>query len=245
VGKLKCTTGTGSYLIAHVDAPVIDEKKRFLCKIGAIPGSYNLEAGMLTTGTVYRWFLEQFYGGASGDAQVEAANQEVLTSPPGANGALLLPYFEGSGAPYWNPKDTGMFYGLKLSTTRADMARAVMEGIVLGMEENVSLFRQKLGTVSQICISGGMTTFDAYNQLQADIYGSDVALYPNRESTSLGAWISAAVACGLYGSYDEAFRVVQPEGSEKIFSPAAEMHRFYAELNQHRQKLYQAIQSLD
>ncbi|MFC1832298.1 FGGY-family carbohydrate kinase [Thermodesulfobacteriota bacterium] len=244
VGKLKCTTGTGSYLIAHVDAPVIDEKKRFLCKIGAIPGSYNLEAGMLTTGTVYRWFLEQFYGGASGDAQVEAANQEVLTSPPGANGALLLPYFEGSGAPYWNPKDTGMFYGLKLSTTRADMARAVLEGIVLGMEENVSLFRQKLGTVSQICISGGMTKFDAYNQLQADIYGSDVALYPNRESTSLGAWISAAVACGLYGSYDEAFRMVQPEGSEKIFSPAAEMHRFYAELNQGRQKLYQAIQSL-
>ncbi len=244
VGKLKCTTGTGSYLIAHVDAPVIDEKKRFLCKVGAIPGSYNLEAGMLTTGTVYRWFLEQFYGGASGDAQVEAANQEVLSSPPGANGALLLPYFEGSGAPYWNPRDTGLFYGLKLSTTRADMARAVLEGIVLGMAENVSLFRQKLGSVSQICISGGMTEFDAYNQLQADIYGSAVALYPNRESTSLGAWISAAVACGLYGSYDEAFRIVQPEGSEKIFSPDQEMHRFYTELNQRRQRLYQAIQPL-
>ncbi len=199
---------------------------------------------MLTTGTVYRWFLEQFYGGASGDAQVEAANQEVLSSPPGANGALLLPYFEGSGAPYWNPRDTGLFYGLKLSTTRADMARAVLEGIVLGMAENVSLFRQKLGSVSQICISGGMTEFDAYNQLQADIYGSAVALYPNRESTSLGAWISAAVACGLYGSYDEAFRMVQPEGSEKIFSPDPEMHRFYTELNQRRQRLYQAIQPL-
>ena len=178
------------------------------------------------------------------DARLETANQEVLSSPPGANGALLLPYFEGSGAPYWNPKDTGIFYGLKLSTKRADMARAVMEGIVLGMEENVSLFRKKLGTISQICISGGMTTFDAYNQLQADIYGSEVALYANRESTSLGAWISAAVACGLYGSYDDAFRMVQPEGSEKIFSPAAEMHRFYAELNKRRYKLYKAIQSL-
>ncbi len=242
VGKLKCTTGTGSYLIAHVDTPVIDEKKRFLCKIGAIPGSYNLEAGMLTTGTVYRWFLEQFYDRETGGAELEAANQEVLSSPPGANGALLLPYFEGSGAPYWNPKDTGMFYGLKLSTKRADMARAVLEGIVLGMEENVSLFRQKLGTVSKICISGGMTAFEAYNQLQADIYGSDVALYPNQEATSLGAWISAAVACGLYESYDEAFRVVQPEGSEKIFRPDTEMHRFYAEINQRRHKLYQAIQ---
>ena len=155
----------------------------------------------------------------------------------------MLPYFEGSGAPYWNPKDTGLFYGLKLSTTRADMARAVLEGIVLGMEENVSLFREKLGTVSQICISGGMTKFDAYNQLQADIYGSDVALYPNRESTSIGAWISAAVTCGLYASYDEAFRRVQPEGSEKIFSPDEEMSLFYHGLNQQRQKLYQTMQS--
>jgi sugar (pentulose or hexulose) kinase len=229
-------------LIAHVDAPVIDEKKRFLCKIGAIPGSYNLEAGMLTTGTVYRWFLEQFYGGQSHAAELETANQEVLSSPPGANGVLMLPYFEGSGAPYWNPKDTGLFYGLKLSTTRADMARAVLEGIVLGMAENVSLFKEKLGKVSQICISGGMTQFAAYNQLQADVYGSEVALYPNRESTSLGAWISAAVACGLYDSYDAAFRKVQPEGSEKIFSPDEEMHHFYHGLNQQRQRLYQTMQ---
>jgi glycerol kinase len=243
VGKLKCTTGTGSYLIAHVDSPVIDDKKRFLCKIGSIPGSYNLEAGMLTTGTVYRWFLEQFYGRTSGDAQIEEVNQEVLSSPPGANGTLMLPYFEGSGAPYWNPKDTGIFYGLKLSTKRADMARAVLEGIVLGMEENVRLFKERLGSISQICISGGMTKFDAYNQLQADIYGSEVALYANRESTSLGAWISAAVACGLYGSHEEAFRKVQPEGSEKIFSPVSEMHHFYAGINQRRYRLYQAMRS--
>ena len=243
-GKLKCTTGTGSYLIAHVDAPVIDEKKRFLCKIGSIPGSYNLEAGMLTTGTVYRWFLEQFYGGQAGGAEIEAANREVLASPPGANGILMLPYFEGSGAPYWNPNDTGMFHGLKLSTTRADMARSVLEGIVMGMAENVSLFRQKLGKVSQICVSGGMTQFDAYNQLQADVYGSEVALYANRESTSLGAWISAAVTCGMYSSYDEAFRIVQPEGSERIFSADSRTNTFYCKLRQRRNKLYQFSQSL-
>ncbi len=243
VGKLKCTTGTGSYLIAHADSPIIDEKKRFLCKIGAIPGSYNLEAGMLTTGTVYRWFLEQFYRGDSAEAVIETANAEVLSSPPGANGILLFPYFEGSGAPYWNPQDTGMFYGLKLSTTRADMARAVLEGITMGMAENVSLFKEKLGKVSQICISGGMTKFAAFNQMQADVYGSEVVLYPNPEATSLGAWMSAAVTCGLYDSYDEAFRKVQPEGAERLFVADREMHRFYSGLNQQRGRLYKAIQT--
>ena len=191
------------------------------------------------------WFLEQFYGGKAAGAGVEAINQEVLSSPPGANGTLLLPYFEGSGAPYWNPEDTGMFYGLKLSTTRADMARAILEGIVMGMEENVSLFREKLGKISQISISGGLTEFGPYNQLQADIYGAEVALYPNRESTSLGAWISAAVTCGLYGSYDEAFRMVQPAGLEKIFSPVGEANQFYRELNRKRLRLYRALQTVE
>jgi sugar (pentulose or hexulose) kinase len=241
-GKLKCTTGTGSYLIAHVDTPIFDEEKRFLCKIGSIPGSYNLEAGMLTTGTVYRWFVEQFYRGQPVAGMVETANAEVLASPPGANGTLMLPYFEGSGAPYWNPHDTGMFYGLKLSTTRADMARSLLEGIVMGMEENVSLFKEKLGRVSTISVSGGLTKFDAYNQLQADVFGAEVILYPNSESTALGAWISAAVSCGFCSSYDEAFRIVHPEGSARLFSPDLQMNRFYRGLNHRRQKLYRAIQ---
>lgn len=243
-GRLKCTTGTGSYLIAHVDAPVIDEQKRFLCKVGSIPGTYNLEAGLLTTGTVYRWFLEQFYGSGPATADIETINREVLSSPPGANGVLLLPHFEGSGAPHWNPCDTGVFYQIKLSTTRADMARAVLEGIVMEMGDNIALFREKLGQVSQVCVSGGMTQFAAYNQLQADIYGAEVVLYPNRESTSLGAWISAAVTCGLYDSYEEAFRTVQPVGAETTFSPDSEMHLLYKELNERRRKLYHAIRSI-
>lgn len=244
-GKLKCTTGTGSYLIAHVASPVIDEQKRFLCKIGAIPGTYNLEAGLLTTGTVYRWFLEQFYCGESGAADIEAINREVLSSPPGANGVLLLPHFEGSGAPHWNSADTGVFYHMKLSTTRADMARAVLEGIVMEMGDNISLFREKLGEVSQVCVSGGMTHFTAYNQLQADVYGANVALYPNRESTSLGAWISAAVTCGLYGSYEEAFHTVQPQGAEHLFLPDKDLHRMYGAINRKRNKLYRALRSLE
>ncbi len=243
-GKLKCTTGTGTYLIAHTNAPIIDEKKRFLCKIGAIPGSYNLEAGLLTTGTVYRWFFEQFYRNGNGSAEIELMNQEVLTSPPGAGGVILLPHFEGSGAPHWNPQDCGVFYGMNLSTSRSDMARAVLEGIVMEMGENISLFRQKLGTVSQVSISGGLTKFPAYNQLQADVFGSDVVLHANRESTSLGAWISAAVTCGLYATHQEALHAIRPPGSERIFSPDRKKTESYKGLNARRKKLYMALRSM-
>jgi glycerol kinase len=218
-GRLKCTTGTGSYLIAHADRPVLDEQKRFLCKIGAIPGSYNLEAGLLTTGTIYRWFMEQFYRETPSDSAIEEINKEVLASPPGANGVLMLPHFEGSGAPHWNPKDTGMFYNISLSTTRGDMARAVLEAIVMEMAENVVLFKEKIGDISGICASGGMTSFAPYNQLQADIYGSTVSRYQDTQSTALGAWISAAVSCGLYQTHEQAFNRTRSTGSEQLFTP--------------------------
>lgn len=244
-GKLKCTTGTGSYLIAHSNTPVIDKKKRFLCKVGAMPGSYNLEAGMLTTGTVYRWFLEQFYSIKGDRAGVEEINKEVLSSPPGANGVLLLPHFEGSGAPHWNPDDCGVFYRMNLATTRADMARAVLEGIVMEMGENILLFKDNLGHIPQIHVSGGMTKFSTYNQLQADIYGCDVVLHSNCESTSLGAWISAVVACGLYKSYEDAFSTIHPLGTETVFTPDTGKTGFYEHLNCEKSKLYNAIQHMN
>lgn len=243
-GKLKCTTGTGSYLIAHSNSPILDAKSRFLCKVGAIPGSYNLEAGMLTTGTVYRWFIEQFYPRDQVAEKIERVNEEVLRSPPGANGVLLLPHFEGSGAPHWNTEDCGVFYRMKLSTTRADMARAVLEGIVMEMADNIKLFKEKLGRISEVCVSGGMTKFSAYNQLQADIYASDVVLHANRESTSLGAWIAGAVAIGLCASYEEALKIVQPAGSETTFTPNQPMTELYQQLNIERTRLYKSIQQV-
>jgi sugar (pentulose or hexulose) kinase len=157
---------------------------------------------------------------------------------------LLLPYFEGSGAPHWNPDDCGVFYRLKLSTTRADMARAVLEGIVMAMGENIAAFKEKLGAFSMVSVSGGMTKFGVYNQLQADIYGADVVLHKNRESTSLGAWISAAVSCGLYESYEKAFEVIQPSGSETVFTPDPAMVGIYRELNEERAALYRTLQRI-
>jgi sugar (pentulose or hexulose) kinase len=243
-GRIKCTTGTGSYLLAYADTPVIDQQKRFLCKIGAIPGTYCLEAGIFTTGTVYRWFDDQFYREVDDEQGFEVINQEVLQSPPGAKGVLMLPHYEGSGAPHWNPADTGAFYNINLSTSRADMARAILEGIVMETKENILLFEQFIGKADRISVAGGMTKFDFYNQLQADIFSSQVVAYSNPEATALGAWISAAVTCGLFASYDEAFRTAQFTGKERVFSPNTKRSAFYEAICERRKSLYNALKSM-
>lgn len=240
-GKMKCTTGTGSYLLAFADTPVIDNRKRFVCKIGAIAGTYCLEAGIFTTGTVYRWFAEQFYREAGDPSGFDAINQEVLQSPPGANGVLMLPHYEGSGAPHWNPADTGAFYNIHLSTSRGDMARAILEAIVMETRENIRLFEQKVGEADRISVAGGMTKFSFYNQLQADIFGTQVVVYPHLEATALGAWISAAVTCGLFASHDEAFRAAQSAGEEEVFLPETKQTAFYEAACTKRNALYRAL----
>lgn len=250
-GKLKCTTGTGSYLLAFAEAPVIDAKKRFVCKVGAIPGTYCLEAGIFTTGTVYRWFVEQFYkevvvreDDTDGSRAFEAINREVIQSPPGANGVTMLPHFEGSGAPHWNPADRGCFYNLKLSTTRGDLARAILEAIVMETSENIQLFKRFVGPVDLVSVAGGMTAFDLYNQLQADIFATKVSVYPYTEATALGAWISAAVTCELFASHDEAFQSAQLNSEGKIFTPDPTQISLYEEICTQRKSLYQALRCL-
>lgn len=243
-GKIKCTTGTGSYLLAFADTPVIDHRKRFVCKIGAIAGTYCLEAGIFTTGTVYRWFVEQFYREKEDLQKYEAINQEALQSPPGANGVLMLPHYEGSGAPHWNPADTGAFYNINLSTSRGDMARAILEAIVMETRENIRIFEQKVGKADRISVAGGMTKFSFYNQLQSDIFGTQVVAYPNSEATALGAWISAAVTSGLFASYGEAFQATQRTGEEEVYSPDQKQNTFYNEICQKRKSLYNALSVL-
>ena len=243
-GKIKCTTGTGSYLLAFADAPVIDHQKRFVCKVGAIPGTHCLEAGIFTTGTVYRWFADQFYKELGDRQDYDVLNQEVMQSPPGANGVLMLPHFEGSGAPHWNPADTGVFYNIHLSTSRADMARSILEAIVMETRENIRLFEQYVGKADRISVAGGMTKFAFYNQLQADIFATPVVTYPNSEATALGAWISAAVTCGLFESYEQAFKTAQLTGEEKVFSPDRKQSDFYKVICEKRQSLYNALKSM-
>ena len=243
-GKIKCTTGTGSYLLAYADRAVIDPQKRFLCKVGAIPGTYCLEAGIFTTGTVYRWFVQQFYKEIDAEQAFEVINQEVMQSPAGANGVLMMPHFEGSGAPLWNPEDNGVFYNIHLSTSRGDMARAILEAIVLEMMENIRLFERHVGKADIISVAGGMTRFPFYNQLQADIFNARVVTYSNSEATALGAWISAAVTCGLFNTHSEAFESARLTGEETVYQPNAEQSAFYQDVGEKRKLLYRALASL-
>ena len=80
-------TGTGSYLIGHADHPVFDEHMRLVCNVSAVPDAYIVEAAVLTSGAVYRWFHEAFYDRSTSFAEIDAEaasgeNIEIKTVSP-------------------------------------------------------------------------------------------------------------------------------------------------------------------
>ena len=238
-------TGTGSYLIGHSDRPALDAGRRLSCNVSAVPGAYIVEAAVLTSGTIYRWFAESIFGSQadSGDpgASFAALNAAAQSAPPGCNGLLLLPHFKGCGSPYWDPKAKGVFFNLTLSTSRGEMARAILEGIAVDLKESLELVEKLCGTVDSVTVSGGLTRSDLFNQIQSDVFERTVIRLNNDEATSLGAWIAGAVALGVEGSHAAAFaRVSDPAAAQSYRSNPALQPTYQRQSRQSR-ALYQAL----
>lgn len=233
-------TGTGSYVNGYSRHPVLDPKRRIFCTTSSVPGSYHLEAGMLSTGTVYRWLREVI----GPQQSFKELDQEASSSPPGAGGLLAIPHFKGSGSPYWNPGASGLFYGLTLSTSRGDIARAVLEGIAAEITVNINIMEELSQPVETVQVSGGMAKSAVFNQIQADMMGKQVLQPKNWEATALGAWISAAVTLGIFSSYQHAFSEAQRTSPPKVFYPDSRYRELYDGMLKKKEAVYHALASV-
>lgn len=233
-------TGTGSYLIGHADHPVFDEHMRLVCNVSAVPDAYIVEAAVLTSGAVYRWFHEAFYDRSTSFAEIDA---EAAGAPAGSNGLLLLPHFKGCGAPYWDPQARGVFYNLNLSSTRGEMARAILEGIAVEMRGSLDLIEGLCGRVERVSVSGGMTRSDLFNQIQSDVFDRPIQRFGSNEATSLGAWIAGAVAVGFESSYPAAFARAGEVDSARSYTPNPAHRQVYDLQCDRARALYEALAS--
>ncbi len=216
-------TGTGSYLIGHADKPVLDEAMRVSCNVSALPGACIVEAAVLTSGAIYRWFNSGLLRAAGeGGAGFEALNAEAAAAPPGCNGVLLLPHFKGTGSPHWDADARGAFCNLSLASTRGEMARAVLEGIAIELKQSLDVVEQHCGGVAQVQVAGGLTRLPLFNQIQADVLERPVYCLGGDEATSRGAFMAGAVAMGLAASHAAAFETASAAGAGA--GPAAVCH---------------------
>ena len=122
------------------------------------PGQHASMAGLATSGTLTHWFREQLareLDPKAGDGG--AREQRPTASPPGANGLVLLPYFSGERTPIHDPHAKGVIFGLNLTHTRADIYRALLEGIAFATNHIFETYSEAGAPPKAIRAVGGGT----------------------------------------------------------------------------------------
>ena len=207
--------GSSSWIATTTKEPIYDEEMRTFVWAHAVPGYVHPCGTMQTAGGAYAWLkneictLEKASAAEHGSNPYELMNAQIATSPPGANGLVFLPYLLGERTPRWNPDAKGALIGLTLAHTRADVLRAVMEGITLNLSIILDIFRART-PISEITVIGGGAKGDVWRKIMADVYQAEI-LRPDylEEATSMGAAIIGGVGCGVFKDFDVAARFTQ------------------------------------
>ena len=178
--------GSSTVILAASAAPRLDPAARYLVTPHAEPSWYGREMDLLASGTGYRW-LSSLFGWEEGDIDREAAQ-----SPPGANGLFFPPYLAGGeqGA-LWNPRLRGAVFGLSLGHTRADIARAYLEGVFFEVKRCVEVLAEA-GTIDSARVGGKIVHSSSSMQMLADVLGLPVSEAGERSPAALGAaWLAS------------------------------------------------------
>ena len=240
-GLAEANTGTGSFIIAYTDKPAFDRRCRVLCSASAIAGKWIMEASIFNSGAIFRWFSEQLCKDLDKESHpFRLIDKEAAQSPAGANGVMMLPHFEGSGAPYWEPMAKGLFFNLSLGTTRGDMARSILEGIAMEISDNIALLETICGKINQVSIAGGMAKSDLFAEIQANAFNTPLVRFKNREASSLGATMVAMVSLGVYSSVEDAVAEMLESDPQKFY-PNSDKAAIYDAMLMRKHKLFYSL----
>ncbi|SCW43650.1 xylulokinase [Paenibacillus tianmuensis] len=162
----------------------------------AEPDAYYAMGVTLAAGYSLNWFKQLFAQSIS----FEELLQPVADVPVGAGGILFTPYLVGERTPHADSVIRGSFIGLSGSHSRAQLTRAVLEGITFSLQESVELFREARIRVEKVVSIGGGAKSAAWLQIQADIFDAPVVSLKNEQGPAMGAAMIAAVGAGWFSS---------------------------------------------
>jgi glycerol kinase len=202
-GMTKNTYGTGSFVLMNVGETCPEPVPGLLTTVAwELAGgevAYAYEGAIFTTGAAIQWLRDGL-----GVIEEAAATGPLAASVPDSDGVVLVPAFTGLGSPWWDPLARGAVFGITRGTTRAHLARAVVDAMAFQTRDVVEAMTEASGhTVTALRADGGASVMDLLLQLQADQLRVPVARPAVRDTTALGAAYLAGLAEGFWGSLDD------------------------------------------
>jgi glycerol kinase len=214
-GLLKCTYGTGSFLVAQTGPGVTRSHEQLLSTVAwstKEQTNYALEGAIFTTGAAIQWLRDGLKLIKSA-AETEALCQQVADT----NGVYFVPALSGLGAPHWDMKARGAFLGITAGVKQEHMIRAVLEAIAYQVKEVVeAVNRDCSNPVSRLKVDGGATKNNFLMQFQADALGIPIERPVILDATAQGAAFGAGLASGFWDDYQA---LIGSRKIDRVFEP--------------------------
>ena len=205
VGDVKCTYGTGAFVLMNVGSKPIQSKHGLLATAGwrlndkSAP-VYALEGSAFIAGAAVQWLRDGL--GMIGSAQeIESLARSVKDT----GGVVFVPALVGLGAPYWDADARGLISGITRGTTRAHIARATLDAIAQQIADLVEAMAADAGVTShamRMRVDGGASANQLLLELQASYAHVRVERPRDIETTARGAAMLAALGVGLVKDLD-------------------------------------------
>ncbi len=233
-GTAAVSLGTSGALRVMNDAPSVDERCRTF-SYALVEDMWVLGGAVSNGAVVAQWAAETF------DVDVSAVLDEALAVEPGADGVIALPYLLGERAPWWRSGLTGALLGLRRSHGRAEITRAVVEGVA----QQLALVRDAVvdsgARVDVVRATGGGFRSEIWRSTVSAALGCDLQLAGPNGGSGMGAVLLAWYALGELGTLDSAADLVRIEESIGVDSSNAE---FYERNRPRVEALHEALHEL-
>ncbi|MEY4165992.1 MAG: hypothetical protein RL419_1834 [Actinomycetota bacterium] len=218
-GMAKNTYGTGSFVLMNVGTTCPPPTDGMLTTVawdlGRGETTYALEGAVFVTGAAVQWLRDGL-----GIIESSADIGPLASTVPDNGGVFVVPAFTGLGSPWWDPYARGTIVGITRGTTRAHVARAVVEAMVFQTRDVVEAMTAASGTpLAELRVDGGAAVMNDMLQMQSDELGVPVLRPTDSETTALGAAYLAGLGTGVWNSMQE---IADAWRLDRRFDPRAE-----------------------
>ena len=212
-GDVKCTYGTGAFILANIGDKAKITKSPLITTVGyKINGvtAYAFEGSVFNAGSVILWLKEIGLISSPGESE------KVADGVSDSGGVILVPAFTGMGAPYWDMTARAGLLGITRSTKREHIVRAGLESIAYEIGEVFDMMSDALASpLSSLRADGGVSRNNLLLAMQADVIRATVSKSAETECTALGAAYLAGMGVGL----TDMNKITESHVFEKTFEP--------------------------
>ncbi|MCF3942573.1 xylulokinase [Oceanobacillus alkalisoli] len=193
------SVGTSNVLTVCTDDPG-QMDRRFLNRCYIWKGQWLSHGAMSTPGASVDWFYRNFLENEKSISILEKLPNE---SEIGSNGVFFLPYMLGERSPIWDPNARGVFAGLQLTSSKADMLRAIYEGAAFGLRQLYEIIEKKYDLQLETFPSiGGGSKNKIWAQIKANVLKKEIEIKEVSETGVYGSCLIAGKSIGFFDNLD-------------------------------------------